>query len=76
MPGTGFIRVKLLQVEKGDSMKSENEMFDPYVAINVKESVNTPGKIIFCFLVHCIDNIISLPTYDDGSSGWNPTRAM
>jgi hypothetical protein len=37
----GFIRVKLLQCE-ADSPPGET--FDPYVAINVKEAVNTPGK--------------------------------
>jgi hypothetical protein len=42
--GVGFIRVKLLQVEKGSSMESNAEMFDPYVAVNVKESVETPGN--------------------------------
>ena len=42
--GVGFIRVKLLQVEKGSSMESNTEMFDPYVAVNVKESVETPGR--------------------------------
>ena len=42
--GLGFIRVKLLQVEKGSSMESNAEMFDPYVAVNVKESVETPGN--------------------------------
>ena len=42
--GVGFIRVKLLQVEKGSSMESNTEMFDPYVAVNVKESVETPGN--------------------------------
>jgi hypothetical protein len=31
--GVGFIRVKLLQVEKGSSMESNTEMFDPYVEI-------------------------------------------
>lgn len=42
--GVGFIRVKLLQVEKGSSMDSVAPMFDPYVAVNVKESVQTPGN--------------------------------
>ena len=40
MPGVGFIRVKLMQVE----MDSKEDMFDPYIAINVKEAVNTPGR--------------------------------
>ncbi|XP_046580250.1 protein kinase C delta type-like isoform X2 [Haliotis rubra] len=39
--GTGFIRVRLLQVEKG--MTFEN-MYDPYIAINVKEAIDTPGR--------------------------------
>lgn len=42
----GFIRVKLLEVEKGALMESVAETFDPYVAINVKETVNTPGMYI------------------------------
>ena len=41
MPGVGFIRVKLLQCE---SPSDRSETFDPYVAVNVKEAVNTPGK--------------------------------
>ena len=44
MPGVGFIRVKLMQVERGATMDSKEEMFDPYIAINVKEAVNTPGE--------------------------------
>ena len=44
MPGIGFIRVKLLQVERGGSMDSKADVFDPYIAINVKEAVNTPGN--------------------------------
>lgn len=45
MPGVGFIRVKLLQVEKGDGMVTvPGEVFDPYVAVNVKEAINSPGK--------------------------------
>ncbi|XP_045164698.1 protein kinase C delta type-like isoform X1 [Mercenaria mercenaria] len=44
MPSVGFIRVKLLQVERGPSMDSKADVFDPYIAINVKEAVNTPGR--------------------------------
>ncbi|XP_052779349.1 protein kinase C delta type-like isoform X2 [Mya arenaria] len=44
MPGVGFIRVKLLQVERGSSMDTKAELFDPYIAINVKEAINTPGR--------------------------------
>jgi hypothetical protein len=41
----GFIRVKLLQCERGDAGNIEpNETFDPYVAVNVKEALNTPGE--------------------------------
>ena len=44
MPGVGFIRVKLLQCERGsDNGGDDGVTFDPYVAINVKEAVNTPG---------------------------------
>lgn len=44
MPSVGFIRVKLLQVERGPSMDSTAEVFDPYIAVNVKEAINTPGR--------------------------------
>jgi len=44
MPGVGFIRVKLLQCERGGSPLPDNETFDPYVAINVKEAVNLAGR--------------------------------
>ncbi|KAK3581241.1 hypothetical protein CHS0354_032961 [Potamilus streckersoni] len=44
MPGVGFVRVKLLQVERGETMDSVEETFDPYIAVNVKESINTPGR--------------------------------
>ena len=43
----GFIRVKLLQCE-ADSPAGET--FDPYVAINVKEAVNTPGENFITFV--------------------------
>lgn len=39
--GTGFIRVRLLQVEKGITFEN---MYDPYIAINVKEAIDTPGE--------------------------------
>lgn len=42
MPGVGFIRVKLLQVDKGQNATT-SEPFDPFVAVNVKETVNSPG---------------------------------
>ncbi|KAL5013166.1 hypothetical protein ScPMuIL_007436 [Solemya velum] len=40
----GFIRVKLLQVEKGSTMTTDGEMFDPFIAVNVKEASTTPGR--------------------------------
>lgn len=43
MPSVGFIRVKLLQCEQGTE-GPDSEMFDPYVAVNVKEAVNLPGR--------------------------------
>ncbi|XP_013379149.1 protein kinase C delta type isoform X2 [Lingula anatina] len=43
MPGVGFIRVKLLQVEKGPG-EEDRDFYDPFVAVNVKESVQTPGR--------------------------------
>ena len=54
MPGVGFIRVKLLQCERGGSPLPDNETFDPYVAINVKEAVNLAGKLNYISnLVYC-----------------------
>lgn len=45
MPSVGFVRVKLLQCEKGVSPPgSRHEMFDPYVAVNVKEADITGGQ--------------------------------
>ena len=44
MPGVGFIRVKLLQVDKGQ-ITTTSEPFDPFVAVNVKETVNSPGLL-------------------------------
>lgn len=45
MPGVGFIRVKILQCDRGktENGADDGETFDPYVAINVKEAVQTPG---------------------------------
>ncbi len=48
MTGVGFIRVKLLQCEKAETAgagQAPGETFDPYVAVNVKEAINTPGKL-------------------------------
>ena len=44
MSGVGFIRVKLMQVERGATMESNDDLFDPYIAVNVKEAMNTPGE--------------------------------
>ena len=44
---SGFIRVKLLQCERGElpaAAQTDTETFDPFVAVNVKEAQNTPGK--------------------------------
>ena len=40
----GFIRVKLLQCERGEYSVAAGDTFDPFVAVNVKEAQNTPGK--------------------------------
>ncbi|XP_012945411.1 protein kinase C delta type [Aplysia californica] len=40
MPSSGFIRVKLLQSDTSQCAEAE----DPYLAINVKEAVDIPGK--------------------------------
>ena len=44
MAGVGFIRVKLLQADKGQ-ITTTSEPFDPFVAVNVKETVNSPGLL-------------------------------
>ncbi len=41
----GFLRVKLLQAEAGDSWDSiSGNAWDPFCAIQIKEAVETPGK--------------------------------
>ena len=45
MPGVGFIAVKLLEC---DCPSDRDETFDPYVAVSVKEAINTPGRLSFC----------------------------
>ena len=67
MPGVGFIRVKLLQVDKGQ-ITTTSEPFDPFVAVNVKETVNSPGLLhqvmgfffICCSKVNSLNIIISI----------------
>ena len=41
--GVDYIRVKLLQCEPDDRLKSD-ELFDPYVVVNVLEAENEPGN--------------------------------
>jgi len=41
--GVDYIRVKLLQCEPDDRLKSD-ELFDPYVVVNVLEAENEPGQ--------------------------------
>ncbi|KAL8586497.1 hypothetical protein ACOMHN_055201 [Nucella lapillus] len=41
MPGVGFIRVKLLQADGG---QEGPQLVDPFLAINIKEAVDVPGK--------------------------------
>ena len=52
----GFVRVKLLQCERGNGVspttvnpafprQDSTEVFDPYVAVKVKEAEQTPGQI-------------------------------
>lgn len=52
MPGVGFIRVKLLQC---DCPSNRDETFDPYVAVNVKEAVNTPGLFVLFSVKDLVD---------------------
>ena len=52
---TGFIRVKLLQCERGGAGADDTEMFDPYVAVNVKEATNLPGKCHIMFSIFHIN---------------------
>ena len=45
MLGIGFIRVKLLQCEHGESHRVPvGQTFDPFVAVNVKEAIQIQGK--------------------------------
>lgn len=41
MPGVGFIRVKLLQADGGQGGPL---LSDPFLAVNIKEAVDIPGK--------------------------------
>ena len=41
MPGVGFIRVKLLQADGGPGGPP---LSDPFLAVNIKEAVEIPGK--------------------------------
>ena len=42
---SGFIRVKLLQCERGNaSSADQTETFDPFVGVKVKESEEVAGK--------------------------------
>ena len=61
MPGVGFIRVKLLQVDKGQ-ITTTSEPFDPFVAVNVKETVNSPGLLhqVMGFFFICCSKVNSL----------------
>ena len=43
----GFIRVKLLQCERGEYSVAAGDTFDPFVAVNVKEAQNTPGMRVW-----------------------------
>lgn len=44
-PGVGYIRVRLSLCEKGrSSLPSATEVFDPFVCVNVKETINAAGK--------------------------------
>ncbi|CAM1306335.1 PRKCD (predicted) [Pycnogonum litorale] len=39
-----FVRVKLLQVELGNEFPNDNNIWDPYCSVNMKEAVETPGR--------------------------------
>jgi len=41
--GLDYIRVRLLQCEPGDHV-SRDELFDPYVIVNVLEAETEPGQ--------------------------------
>ncbi|XP_074647004.1 protein kinase C delta type-like isoform X2 [Tubulanus polymorphus] len=47
MPGVGFIRIKLLQVEQVKPVSTNHngdDFFDPFIAVKVKEKVNSSGN--------------------------------
>jgi len=41
--GLDYIRVRLIQCEPDDRLKTTDEVFDPYVIINVLEAQTEPG---------------------------------
>jgi len=38
-----YIRVRLIQYEPDERIKTSEEFFDPYVIVNVLEAQNEPG---------------------------------
>lgn len=46
MPGTGFIRVKLLQAD----VSTRPEPGETFLAVNVKEAVDGAGLFVFVFM--------------------------
>jgi len=39
-----YIRVRLIQCEPGDHLKANDELFDPYVIVNIMEAEYEPGE--------------------------------
>jgi hypothetical protein len=49
MPSVGFIRVKFNQFERGPTALecADDVIFDPQVAVKVKEAVDSSGKLLY-----------------------------
>lgn len=47
MPSEGFVRMKLLQVEIKDELRTgpPDRIIDPQCAVNIKDRVENPGEI-------------------------------
>jgi len=39
-----YIRVRLIQCEPGDQLKANEELFDPYVIVNIMEAEFEAGE--------------------------------
>jgi len=52
--GVDYIRVRLIQCEPDDHLKTSDELFDPYVIVHVLEAEIEPGQTRWFCLWHKI----------------------